>query len=453
MTIGAARLPSANAADAFTPIYRRHATDVYRYSLALLGNPSDAEDATQTAFLNAYRAYRRGERPREPLNWLIAIAHNACLERRRRAQRRPEEVPLDGEARGAPVVDPDQVQEVRELLDALATLPFGQRAALVLREVGGRSYDEIAEMLGTSVKAVDMALMRARRALRRRRASLGALTAVEAPARLWALATSSGLAQAAGLVAPIPLGAKVAAAVVAAVIATVPLAESVHESSAMGAPAVARTGGATSDAAGATRAGGASGAAVGARDHASSALALAASGVRRVPDAADLGGDRRARSDHKTAAAPGTDSASVARGGTEAGSPSAASGAAARAGGGTTDRPAAAPSQGGAQGAASAPTTEQAAATATAPVQQAAAPVTTTVQTTTTTVTSALPTSSPSVAVPSAPVAAPSAPVSSPVSVPSVPQPSLPSVPTVSAPTLPPPPPAPSLPSVPPLSP
>ena len=235
MTTGVDRPVSVHASDAFEPLYSRYVRDVYRYSLALLGNRSDAEDATQTAFLNAYRAYRRGERPREPLNWLIVIAHNACLERRRRALRRPEEVPLDGEPRGLPVVDYDQADDVRELLDALDDLPFGQRAALVLREVGGRSYEEIAEILGTSVKAVDMALMRARRALRRRRASLGALWAVDMPARLCAKGAGGALAQAAGLTAPVPLAAKALAIIAAGLVAGAPGAGTAVEAEAAAA--------------------------------------------------------------------------------------------------------------------------------------------------------------------------------------------------------------------------
>jgi DNA-directed RNA polymerase specialized sigma24 family protein len=50
----------------FERIYRRHVGDVYRYALAVMRNPTDAEDVTQTTFLNAYRAYAGGERPRQP---------------------------------------------------------------------------------------------------------------------------------------------------------------------------------------------------------------------------------------------------------------------------------------------------------------------------------------------------------------------------------------------------
>ena len=58
----------------FERLYRHHVLDVYRYALVVLHSPEDAEDVTQTTFLNAYRAYKDGERPRSVLNWLIAIA-------------------------------------------------------------------------------------------------------------------------------------------------------------------------------------------------------------------------------------------------------------------------------------------------------------------------------------------------------------------------------------------
>ena len=79
----------------FERLYRRHVGDVYRYALAVLRNPADAEDVTQTTFLNAYRAFQRGERPIRPHNWLIAIAHNVCRMRWRQAGHRPREVALE----------------------------------------------------------------------------------------------------------------------------------------------------------------------------------------------------------------------------------------------------------------------------------------------------------------------------------------------------------------------
>src|SRR5919199_4986203 len=80
---------------AFERLYQKHVGDVYRYALVVLRSPEDAEDVTQTTFMNAYRAFARGERPRTPQNWLIAIAHNVCRQRFRQQQRRPNETPLE----------------------------------------------------------------------------------------------------------------------------------------------------------------------------------------------------------------------------------------------------------------------------------------------------------------------------------------------------------------------
>src|ERR671932_766084 len=101
----------------FERLSRRHVRDVYHYALAVLRNPADAEDVTQTTFLNAYRAYQRGERPQAPQNWLIAIAHNVCRQRFRQSQRRPSEVAFDDDI-GDTLVDEDQTsaEDIRRAL-------------------------------------------------------------------------------------------------------------------------------------------------------------------------------------------------------------------------------------------------------------------------------------------------------------------------------------------------
>jgi RNA polymerase sigma-70 factor, ECF subfamily len=148
----------------FERLYEKHAADVYRYALVVLRNQADAEDVTQTTFMNAYRAFERGERPRAPQNWLIAIAHNVCRQRFRQSQRRPNEVELNEELAES-IVDDDPVS-AEDIRRALGHLAFNQRAALVMRELEGRSYQEIAEILDVSVSAVETLIFRARRALR-----------------------------------------------------------------------------------------------------------------------------------------------------------------------------------------------------------------------------------------------------------------------------------------------
>jgi RNA polymerase sigma factor (sigma-70 family) len=161
----------------FERMYKRHAGDVYRYALAVLRNPADAEDVTQTTFLNAYRAYAGGERPRQPQNWLITIAHNTCRQRFRQSQRRPQEVAFDDSV-GEWLDEDDRGPNAEDLRRALSHLAFNQRAALVMRELEGRSYGEIAEILGLTVAAVETLIFRARRALREQLE--GTLTCAEA---------------------------------------------------------------------------------------------------------------------------------------------------------------------------------------------------------------------------------------------------------------------------------
>jgi RNA polymerase sigma-70 factor, ECF subfamily len=151
---------------AFERLYRRHVGDVYRYTLAVLRNRDDAEDVTQTTFMNAYRAYQRGERPEQPKNWLIAIAHNVCRQRFRQAQRRPQETMLFDDAAELAVEEPEHEYSVDDIQRALGHLAFNQRAALVARELEGRSYAEIAQIMGVTVSAVETLIFRGRRALR-----------------------------------------------------------------------------------------------------------------------------------------------------------------------------------------------------------------------------------------------------------------------------------------------
>src|SRR6478752_9812539 len=90
----AATETSARANAVLDELYREHVGEVYRYTYAVLGNHADAEDVTQTTFVNALRALERGERPRKPSNWLITITHNIVRQRFRQQQARPAEVEL-----------------------------------------------------------------------------------------------------------------------------------------------------------------------------------------------------------------------------------------------------------------------------------------------------------------------------------------------------------------------
>jgi RNA polymerase sigma-70 factor, ECF subfamily len=160
---------------AFERLYRKHVLDVYRYALVLLRSPEDAEDVTQATFLNAYRAFVQGER-RATRTWLLGIAHEICSQRERQETARPEHVDLGDAAEQA--VPDEAGPTAAEVSRALGRIAFNQRAALVMREIEARPYQEIAEILDVSVGAVESLVFRARRALREQLE--GALTCHEA---------------------------------------------------------------------------------------------------------------------------------------------------------------------------------------------------------------------------------------------------------------------------------
>ena len=148
-------------------LYARHANHLFRFCLNQLRNRSEAEDAVQTTFLQAFRALQRGTIPHIERAWLIAIAQNVCRTMQRSSSRRVE---VDADA------DPELVagnadvthslrEEISELERALARIPANQRRALVLREWQGLRYREIAGVMGMSQTAVEMLAFRARKSL------------------------------------------------------------------------------------------------------------------------------------------------------------------------------------------------------------------------------------------------------------------------------------------------
>jgi RNA polymerase sigma-70 factor (ECF subfamily) len=148
----------------FEGLYRTHRNEVYRAALRKVGDHHEAEDVTQTAFLDAYKAVLRGSKPDLPRAWLLAIAENVRRRRFRTSLRRPREEPLREEA--LPSAEPPWRAQTEEIRTALASLAENQRKVFLLRELGGFSYGEIAGQLDISVPAVQMLLFRARQKLR-----------------------------------------------------------------------------------------------------------------------------------------------------------------------------------------------------------------------------------------------------------------------------------------------
>jgi RNA polymerase sigma factor (sigma-70 family) len=159
----AATETSARANAVLDELYREHVGEVYRYTYAVLGNHADAEDVTQTTFVNALRALERGETPEDPSRWLTVIAHNLVRQRWRQAAARPTLVELETDV--ADAEEEEEAFELEELVRALQRIPETQREAIVMRELEGRSYREIATVMALSTSALETLLFRARRSL------------------------------------------------------------------------------------------------------------------------------------------------------------------------------------------------------------------------------------------------------------------------------------------------
>ncbi len=161
---------------AFNQLVRAYQTLAYRSAFRVLGDASAAEDATQDAFMSAFkniRAYRGGSFKA----WLLRIVTNACYDQLRVKQRRPAaslDAMLDsddpepsGEHKSE---SPQEFAERRELgaviQHGIATLPDDQRMTLVLADIEGLNYEEIAAATGTNVGTVKSRLSRARAHLR-----------------------------------------------------------------------------------------------------------------------------------------------------------------------------------------------------------------------------------------------------------------------------------------------
>jgi RNA polymerase sigma factor (sigma-70 family) len=158
---------SAPEADATRRLYEQYARQIYAYCFHQLGNKEEAEDATQSTFLNAFRGLQRGVDPEFETAWLYKIAQNVCLTRQRSSSRR-RRVESPGDLDAIQDVLPAREPESDELIglpEALESMPEQQRRALLLREWQGLSYREIADELGLSQAAVETLLFRARRTL------------------------------------------------------------------------------------------------------------------------------------------------------------------------------------------------------------------------------------------------------------------------------------------------
>jgi RNA polymerase sigma-70 factor (ECF subfamily) len=155
-----------------------HQRMVVQLALNLLGDRDEAMDLSQEVFLRVFRTIHRFRGHSSLRTWIYRIAVNQARNRHRfwRRRHRADQVSLDqhvaahGEFRSTGDSTPDRILAQKELAAqlqrALDRLPFDQRTAIVLREVDGLSYEEIAFSLSVAIGTVKSRLTRARRALR-----------------------------------------------------------------------------------------------------------------------------------------------------------------------------------------------------------------------------------------------------------------------------------------------
>ena len=166
--------------DAFAQVYDRYERQVFRYAYHILGNRDDADDIKQETFVKAYQAIRSFRSESSLQTWLLKICGNLCRDKIKSWDRR--KVTYDSTMRedemgiANPDDSPQAVVERKELEDVIARamrgMPAAQREIIVLHEVEGMSYEEIAAVLGCTRTSIKLRLHRARKSLKERVASL-----------------------------------------------------------------------------------------------------------------------------------------------------------------------------------------------------------------------------------------------------------------------------------------
>ncbi len=165
---------------AYDKLMQRYEKKVYALCFRMAGNPDDAADLAQEAFLKAFRALPSFNGQAQFSTWLYRIVTNTCLDEQRKQARRPQlfslDKPLNTEdghlALTLPAEAPDPLatalshETEAEIKALLSMLPAAQRLVLVLRDMEGYSYEEIARILNLNSGTVKSRLNRARARLR-----------------------------------------------------------------------------------------------------------------------------------------------------------------------------------------------------------------------------------------------------------------------------------------------
>jgi RNA polymerase sigma-70 factor (ECF subfamily) len=151
--------------DAFATLIQRYSDPLYRHALGMTGSPDVAEDILQQSFIKAYNhlAEVRGRFDA----WLFRIVANGCKDWLKNIRRTHVSYDEDDQpsAFNTPDEDLDRSELRLDLDRALSSLAPSLREAFVMKHVEGRSYEEMADLLGTTVGALKMRVHRAREAL------------------------------------------------------------------------------------------------------------------------------------------------------------------------------------------------------------------------------------------------------------------------------------------------
>lgn len=155
--------------DAMTEIDHRYRVRLLAY-VRRMSAGADAEDVVQDALTRAYMALRADDRPMALRAWLYRVAHNRCLDVLRRGGRGQvvltEEIDLGADLATLPELVAGR-ERLRQVVADIQDLPEQQRSALIIRELEGLSYEELATALDTTVPAIKSLLVRARMNLAR----------------------------------------------------------------------------------------------------------------------------------------------------------------------------------------------------------------------------------------------------------------------------------------------
>lgn len=167
------RATAKGDSSAFEQLVRLYENKVYALALRMCGNPEDANDAAQEAFLSAWRGLPTFRGESGFATWLYRLASNAAIDQLRRGKHQREETSIDEPSAILPDTGPgpQEAAEGVELREAVAAglreLSEDHRQILLLREYQELSYEEIAAVLDVDLGTVKSRISRARRALRK----------------------------------------------------------------------------------------------------------------------------------------------------------------------------------------------------------------------------------------------------------------------------------------------